>query len=483
TGSPMSDSYLRNVIEAALLAAGAPLPVAELTRLLDESARPSVQQVRAVVAALAEEYSGRGIELKETAGGFRSQVRRERAGEISRLCPERSTRYSRALLETLALIAYRQPVTRAEIEAVRGVAVNPNIIRTLIERNWVRVVGHRNVPGHPELLGTTREFLDYFGLKSLDELPPLAELKAISDVNLQLGLAEEENPEDDELSAEGGGQPRGLRCWTETPDGAPRGVAAALGAALHRGESDAASGWGPRARDLGRRAGAASAARGSLAQERIQRAGARGAQRAAAGGHPRRTPRQRGAARGQALAGRRRGGRQSLVRAHGARRERSAGAAALRAPGGAGEPRAAHPARPRHARAHARTRALPRAHSGGAPRAAPRAGGSARRLSVEGLPRDPAARRPEERNVGSGEGVRRRQALEVFGGIGLAAHGGARAPGVESVDAHVAHVLQLRGQHLRQPLDGELGHGVRAPVGAPAAPDAAGGAHERRVRG
>ena len=217
----MSDSYLRNVIEAALLAAGAPLPVTELTRLFDESARPSAQQVRAVLAALAQEYSGRGIELKETASGFRIQVRRELAAEISRLWPERATRYSRALLETLALVAYRQPITRAEIEAVRGVAVNPNITRTLIERNWVRVVGHRNVPGHPELLGTTREFLDYFGLKSLDELPPLAELKAISDVNLQLGLAgegagvvaaedaaaaaQQENAEDDELSAEGDG--------------------------------------------------------------------------------------------------------------------------------------------------------------------------------------------------------------------------------------------------------------------------------------
>src|SRR5213079_806855 len=201
----MSESYVRNVIEAALLAADTPLPVAELTRLFEDSARPSAQQVRAALAALAAEYSGRGIELKETASGFRIQVRRELAAEISRLWPERTARYSRALLETLALIAYRQPVTRAEIEAVRGVAVNPNIIRTLIERNWVRVVGHRNVPGHPELLGTTREFLDYFGLKSLDELPPLAELKAISDVNLQLGLAEEENPEDDELSAEGGG--------------------------------------------------------------------------------------------------------------------------------------------------------------------------------------------------------------------------------------------------------------------------------------
>ena len=229
----MSESYVRNVIEAALLAAGTPLPVAELTRLFEDSARPSAQQVRAALAALAAEYSGRGIELKETASGFRIQVRRELAAEISRLWPERAPRYSRALLETLALIAYRQPITRAEIEAVRGVAVNPNIIRTMIERNWVRVVGHRNVPGHPELLGTTREFLDYFGLQSLDELPPLAELKAMGDVNLQLGLADEgalaagedaaapapsahrgagsdgadgdESLEDEQLSAEGGG--------------------------------------------------------------------------------------------------------------------------------------------------------------------------------------------------------------------------------------------------------------------------------------
>ena len=223
----MSESYVRNVIEAALLAAATPLPVAELTRLFDDSARPSAQQVRAALAALAAEYSGRGIELNEAASGFRIQVRRELAAEISRLWPERAARYSRALLETLALIAYRQPITRAEIEAVRGVAVNPNIIRTVIERNWVRVVGHRDVPGHPELLGTTREFLDYFSLKSLDELPPLAEVQAMADINLQLGLAGEDAPagapepaaqseagtdtadsdeslEDDELSAEGG---------------------------------------------------------------------------------------------------------------------------------------------------------------------------------------------------------------------------------------------------------------------------------------
>src|SRR5579862_5829601 len=188
----MSDVYVRNVIEAALLAAGTPLPLGELARLFSEPTRPGTQELRAALEALAAEYAGRGIELKETASGFRIQVRRELASEISRLWPERAPRYSRALLETLALIAYRQPITRAEIEAVRGVAVNPNIIRTVIERNWVRVVGHRDVPGHPELLGTTREFLDYFGLRSLDELPPLAELKAMGDINLQLALSGDE---------------------------------------------------------------------------------------------------------------------------------------------------------------------------------------------------------------------------------------------------------------------------------------------------
>ena len=221
----MSESYIRNVVEAALLAAGQPLPVAELARLFEEGARPTTQQLQVALDALAAEYQGRGIELKHTAGGYRIQVRRELAAEISRLWPERAARYSRALLETLALIAYRQPITRAEIEAVRGVAVNPNIIRTMIERNWVRVVGHRDVPGHPELLGTTREFLDYFGLRSLDDLPPLAELKALGDINLQLALSGDEAPgepgagdaaagdategetdaEDDELSAGGDG--------------------------------------------------------------------------------------------------------------------------------------------------------------------------------------------------------------------------------------------------------------------------------------
>ena len=187
----MNESYLKNVIEAALFAAGRPLTIIQIAQLFDEHVRPSPAEVRAQLAALSVDYETRGIELKETASGFRVQVRGALASEISRLWPERPPRFSRALLETLALIAYRQPITRAEIEAVRGVAVNPNIIKTLLERNWVRVVGQRDVPGHPELLGTTREFLDYFGLKTLAELPPLAALTAMAEVNLQLDLCEE----------------------------------------------------------------------------------------------------------------------------------------------------------------------------------------------------------------------------------------------------------------------------------------------------
>jgi segregation and condensation protein B len=186
----MTEVFSRNVVEAALLAAGRSLSLNELAQVFDPLARPAPEELRAILAALAAQYEGRGIELKETAAGFRIQVRRELAAEVSRLWPERPQKYSRALLETLALIAYRQPLTRAEIEAVRGVTVNPNIIKTLLERNWIRVLGHRDLPGHPELLGTTREFLDYFGLKSLDQLPPLAELKALSELDPQLALPE-----------------------------------------------------------------------------------------------------------------------------------------------------------------------------------------------------------------------------------------------------------------------------------------------------
>jgi segregation and condensation protein B len=200
----MNEQYLRNVLEAGLLAAGRSLGMDELAALFGEQERPSPAAIRAALAALGAEYAARALELKETASGVRIQVRREFATEVARLWPERPQRYSRALLETLALIAYRQPITRAEIEAVRGVVVNPNIVRTLQERNWVRVVGHRELPGRPELLGTTREFLDYFGLRSVDELPPLAELRGLMQTDPQLALPVDGEPGAGAASDDGG---------------------------------------------------------------------------------------------------------------------------------------------------------------------------------------------------------------------------------------------------------------------------------------
>ena len=184
----MESPHLKNVIEAALLAAGKPLNVEQLRELFEEYERPSAADVREALGELAGELGERAFEIVEVSSGWRAQVKSGFAGPVSRLWQERPTRYSRALLETLALIAYRQPITRAEIEDVRGVAVNPNIIRTLSERGWIRVVGHREVPGRPELLGTTREFLDYFGLASLDRLPSLAELKDMDNLGVQLEL-------------------------------------------------------------------------------------------------------------------------------------------------------------------------------------------------------------------------------------------------------------------------------------------------------
>lgn len=182
----MDNDQLKSTIEAALLAYGQPLNVEQLREMFDEFERPDAVDVREALAELARDCDGRPMELVEVASGWRLQVRSVYAARLSKLWQERPSRYSRALLETLALIAYRQPITRAEIEDVRGVTVNPNIVRTLTERGWIRVVGHREVPGHPELLGTTREFLDYFGLKSLDELPSLAALKDMDDVGIQL---------------------------------------------------------------------------------------------------------------------------------------------------------------------------------------------------------------------------------------------------------------------------------------------------------
>ncbi|MBX3703552.1 MAG: SMC-Scp complex subunit ScpB [Steroidobacteraceae bacterium] len=182
----MDSGQLKHIVEAALLAYGQPLSVDQLREMFEEYERPDAADMRRALAELARECEGRPVELVEVASGWRLQVRSAFAARLSRLWQERPSRYSRALLETLALIAYRQPITRGEIEDVRGVTVNPNIVRTLTERGWIRVVGHREVPGHPELLGTTREFLDYFGLRSLDELPSLAALKDMDDVGIQL---------------------------------------------------------------------------------------------------------------------------------------------------------------------------------------------------------------------------------------------------------------------------------------------------------
>jgi segregation and condensation protein B len=184
----MNHQYVKNVVEAALLAAGRPLTLDELLSVFDERDGSIADEVKSALAALTQEYETRGLELLEVASGFRIQIRAAVAQPVARLWQERPAKYSRALLETLALIAYRQPITRGEIEQIRGVAVNPNIIKTLHERNWIRVVGHRDVPGKPELLGTTREFLDYFSLKKLDDLPTLAQLKELEDLRVQLSL-------------------------------------------------------------------------------------------------------------------------------------------------------------------------------------------------------------------------------------------------------------------------------------------------------
>jgi segregation and condensation protein B len=182
----MSDHPMSNVVEAVLLAAGRPVTVEQIQELFEEHERPPAEDVLAALAGLAQRYEGTGVELREVASGWRVQVRPQYSDIVSRLWQERPSRYSRALLETLALIAYRQPITRGEIEDIRGVTIASTIMRTLHERNWIRVVGHREVPGRPELLSTTREFLDYFGLKSLDDLPTLAELQDVDAINEQL---------------------------------------------------------------------------------------------------------------------------------------------------------------------------------------------------------------------------------------------------------------------------------------------------------
>ncbi|MTW19902.1 SMC-Scp complex subunit ScpB [Allochromatium palmeri] len=173
----MNSPPLKTIIEAALIAAGGPLTLDQLLGLFGEDERPERAAILDSLGELAADYAGRGIEIAEVAGGYRVQVRASVAPWVARLWDEKASRYSRALLETLALIAYRQPITRGEIEDVRGVTVSTNIIKTLTEREWVRVVGHRDVPGRPALYATTRRFLEYFGLRSLNDLPPLSEIR------------------------------------------------------------------------------------------------------------------------------------------------------------------------------------------------------------------------------------------------------------------------------------------------------------------
>jgi len=190
----MNAQDLKIIIEAVLLAAGRPVTVAQMLDLFDERERPSEELLKEAIEALASDYEARGIELREVSTGWRIQIRTRVVDVVSRLWQERASRYSRALLETLALVAYRQPITRSEIEEIRGVAISSSIMRTLQERNWIRVVGHREVPGRPELLGTTKEFLDYFGLQRLDQLPTLAELRDVENVGVQLELPAGDSP-------------------------------------------------------------------------------------------------------------------------------------------------------------------------------------------------------------------------------------------------------------------------------------------------
>lgn len=191
----MNPQPLKNIIEAALLAAGHPLGLDLLLTLFPEGEQPSREEIRAALDELRNDCAQRGIELKEVSSGHRFQVKQELAPWVSRLWEERPARYSRALLETLALIVYRQPITRAEIEDIRGVAVSTNIIKTLQEREWIRVVAHREVPGRPALYGTTRQFLDAFDLKSLNDLPPLADIRDLEELHMPAPFAEEQAPE------------------------------------------------------------------------------------------------------------------------------------------------------------------------------------------------------------------------------------------------------------------------------------------------
>jgi segregation and condensation protein B len=188
----MNSDLIKKIVEGALMAAGKSLDISHLERLFEDDERPPRDQLRAALEEIEADCRERGFELKQTASGYRFQVSQELATWVNRLWEEKPKRYSRAMLETLSLIAYRQPLTRGDIELVRGVAVSSEIIKTLQEREWIRIVGYRDVPGKPALFATTKQFLDYFNLKSLDDLPALGEIKDLTELDpaLELTLAQ-----------------------------------------------------------------------------------------------------------------------------------------------------------------------------------------------------------------------------------------------------------------------------------------------------
>ena len=185
------DNKVKMIVEGLLLAAGRPLTLDNIIQVFSKEEQPDRKELIAVMDSIAEECDGRGFELKEVASGYRFQVKQELSEWVAKLWEERPPRYTRALLETLALVAYRQPITRGDIEEIRGVGVSSNIIRTLLDREWIRVVGHRDVPGRPAMFATTKQFLDYFNLKSLQDLPPLSEIKDLAEDEPEFDLEDD----------------------------------------------------------------------------------------------------------------------------------------------------------------------------------------------------------------------------------------------------------------------------------------------------
>jgi len=197
----MNENELKNILQAVIMASSSAMTIDKLLSVFPDNAQPERDEIRNALAAIEEDCKDKSFELKQVSSGYRFQVKKDYSEYVSRLWEERPARYSRALLETLSLVAYRQPITRAEIEAVRGVSVSSNIMKTLLERDWVRVVGHRDVPGKPAIYATTKIFLDYFNLKSLEDLPPLAELRDLDKINEELELRYPDMPK---VEVEGG---------------------------------------------------------------------------------------------------------------------------------------------------------------------------------------------------------------------------------------------------------------------------------------